>query len=1153
MKRWLLLLIFPLIVSGGQSIHSHPSLSRGITATKVPSDANLRLEFQIHGWMTPSQTQNIVWLSFFDFQITAYSNSTMLIVHRKGGSCSLDMTARQHALVRVQVSIADKRLDCEIWNVNGQDYDVRSAMIESFSASSEANGSFPAFATGSWRIGFMRGFTTLLPLRSRPPVTADVGNFFDWKFDGNGADASGHGRTASTNGASFSPTPMQGVFSLPGRPDTPSWAPFRPLRAGFPNTLVSKSYSLADVSSGVTCVWQQISGPSKLNWIGRFTCNPTVSGAVFGSYIFRLRATDAAGNDNSSDIEIGAVAYDDNGVVIYPDPRLKRILGEQKVMTLNSWERADERQVVMTRTNFNTYSLNGGSLDTDIVYPTVNGVSRSGKVLVSTATTTVTGTGTSFLSVFCGGRAGPAIPGAFIAPSFPLTGLYWRNRWREIPVASCVSDTELIRGGYDHGSITQPVEWRTSGLYRHTQEGVTGTVYINVASPRALLGVGTNFLALCGGSPGSPTIADAVNVFADGYTLTRGISACVSNTELTLTADWPETSIGSPGVPWGYRKAGDAGEWRAYNSTGNNVNFYGVDLAHYSLYYRSGWSKARDAARWMAERWWQNPSQLLAGRNLQMAGGILLHAIDTEYTSNNVDRTKFWEVLYRQVESRVGTDATDLYDHRESTYPHYYAALAAQFDPNETRRADLRSKLATSYKNIYGPRQLPNGNYRATIFSSPTRHSERWFAVTNGSATVTKQGGTDIPADFCGDPATFYTAGTLTITKGSTAAVGTGTDWTGFASRVILIRGTLDGQPYSQLNRFTATATTATSGTLRYPWPGDTITNYRIQAAMTVSLSDYAAMGTISVNASNAVTDGTVQNVLDGWHWCTVDSATQLTLDRPFTGTTGYRRLTRGIPGSSNTFFMSGIVAMAMFEAAKALETTHETESNGYYASALALMSYIESGMAPYGGGALPYYDSQMDICKPISSIPNGCDQGSSTGVLRDYATELVRAFTMAYEHHPTTHNRDRVNVLMSSLYGGSAAWAKPIPQLSDGLEVSMFVNYNFNAASRWKNTGQAYGQGCANCWEGAREGGVAPEVQRPVLIPFVLDEIPQATLFRVITFYPSGRTASVQCTASPCEILVDARQGDHWILKQYLSANGELVAEAARELLQVQ
>lgn len=77
--------------------------------------------------------------------------------------------------------------------------------------------------------------------------------------------------------------------------------------------------------------------------------------------------------------------------------------------------------------------------------------------------------------------------------------------------------------------------------------------------------------------------------------------------------------------------------------------------------------------------------------------------------------------------------------------------------------------------------------------------------------------------------------------------------------------------------------------------------------------------------------------------------------------------------------------------------------------------------------------------------------------------------------------------------------------------------------------------------------------MNRSVLIPFNFEELSEATSFRVVTFFPSGKTESVQCTESPCAITVDARQGDHWILKQYLSASGDLIAESARELIKVQ
>ena len=54
---------------------------------------------------------------------------------------------------------------------------------------------------------------------------------------------------------------------------------------------------------------------------------------------------------------------------------------------------------------------------------------------------------------------------------------------------------------------------------------------------------------------------------------------------------------------------------------------------------------------------------------------------------------------------------------------------------------------------------------------------------------------------------------------------------------------------------------------------------------------------------------------------------------------------------------------------------------------------------------------------------------------------------------------------------------------------------------------------------------------------------MPGATSVRVSAVAPSGEIAQTTCNASPCEVEIDARQGDYLFLLQYLSASGKVVA----------
>ena len=89
----------------------------------------------------------------------------------------------------------------------------------------------------------------------------------------------------------------------------------------------SYSYSLADSSSAVSYSWQETSGPTPVVWSDNTAATPTMTGLVFGTYNFSLQVTDVNGSTNTATLQVGAVATDNNGVVINADPNVDKIFG----------------------------------------------------------------------------------------------------------------------------------------------------------------------------------------------------------------------------------------------------------------------------------------------------------------------------------------------------------------------------------------------------------------------------------------------------------------------------------------------------------------------------------------------------------------------------------------------------------------------------------------------------------------------------------------------------------------------------------------------------------------------------------------------------------------------------------------------------------
>ena len=126
----------------------------------------------------------------------------------------------------------------------------------------------------------------------------------------------------------------------------PVWSNFQSWRAGTTVGLDgSASISLEDSTSTPALTWQILSGPSKPIWSSHTAVKPTLTGIVFGNYRVQLVATNSSGVSATAVQDIGAVAYDDNGVVMPADPRVTEIFGPQIAFGQNPWGREDERNL----------------------------------------------------------------------------------------------------------------------------------------------------------------------------------------------------------------------------------------------------------------------------------------------------------------------------------------------------------------------------------------------------------------------------------------------------------------------------------------------------------------------------------------------------------------------------------------------------------------------------------------------------------------------------------------------------------------------------------------------------------------------------------------------------------------------------------------
>ena len=103
------------------------------------------------------------------------------------------------------------------------------------------------------------------------------------------------------------------------------------------------------------------------------------------------------------------------------------------------------------------------------------------------------------------------------------------------------------------------------------------------------------------------------------------------------------------------------------------------------------------------------------------------------------------------------------------------------------------------------------------------------------------------------------------------------------------------------------------------------------------------------------------------------------------------------------------------------------------------------------------------------------------------------------------------------------------------------------------KNFGEAFGAPAIDNELAWRLGGLAPAVNRTLWVSFSTAGVPQATQARITLTQPSGVAVTQTCSASPCAVQADARQGNHVVQIVYLSAGGQTLATGDPMVLVVQ
>lgn len=388
MWKFSVALLIALPLFGGQSVLLSNSTASTTSFRTRSHSLPSRVEFYLHDWSTSGTTLFIADSDAIGFKALLYNpgpGNLQLAVYNAWeadpvGICQVQLGTANGSpglsaagvYVRYQHDPAGalgapKSDYCEMWDVNGNRI---AAMTTTWTRENDASGNSVIVGGGvdSRAVAFFRIHSSLIPPNSRMPVTADnADTLLHWRFDGNLSDASGNNYTGRMANAKvdYVPTPHQDVISVVKTANAPVWSNWVTVRAGQPSQLDgSASFSQGDNGAGVTCNWQ-ISGPITPVVSDASSCAPTLTGLVFGDYAVTLQVTDPNGQIATSTQHIGAVAMDDNGVVINADPNADIVFGPMIAFGKNPWGYADERALAATTLRKAAYEMPGS-----IAHPT---------------------------------------------------------------------------------------------------------------------------------------------------------------------------------------------------------------------------------------------------------------------------------------------------------------------------------------------------------------------------------------------------------------------------------------------------------------------------------------------------------------------------------------------------------------------------------------------------------------------------------------------------------------------------------------------------------------------------------------------------------------------------------------------------------------
>lgn len=972
------------------------------------------------------------------------------------------------------------------------------------------------------RVGFIKWYSTLVPLNSRPPQKYDHGDLLDLNFDGNLTDNVGvMNITWGGTGASYVGYPVYNPYAQPKTYNAPTWSDWTSLRAGNQGRLDgTNSYSQGNFET-LLYNWNQIyTGSPTLFFSNKNVSTPYLNGLQFGTFNVALKVTDTEGNSTISTLRFGSASCDNKGIVVPADNNVRTLFGDMVCFGSNPWSWGDRVQ------KNDGYFFGGllGDVNDGYTY-------GQGTISVTNGSSTVNGVNTILRQVFCKNADTPQLSNysRYYIYIYPSNGSRVRKQ-----VTACPSNTQITLDSNWTGVSEANLHYQSAYFEPVWRDLQTGTVAV-VNGNTTLTGTGTNFLTVFNNPAVRVVVRRPDATVPSGYRYNVYlVNSCASDTVCTMGYAWQDAS--GSGYNWSIM-IGDETDSR-WGGLGTNVNYYDNGLAQRGFYYASGMDLYLNYHRVLTDDWLEDPvndyyrenayfSIISVPRTRAYMGVIARAILDNQ--------TYLWPFLrlvnnYDWNNPNGGLqDTRNIGDIREQGAILLNAAGLAKYDIDGANRATEVSRMNYAFQNIWVPQRQPNGNWIDNY------QPQSWYSVTanvnNGNNLVTTSGTLFTPTG----------PGTVSTNIGDPQVVGSGTN---FTSTWLGITLKIAGVLYK--------ITSITDGTHVNVTPTPGVLNSGVGWNYTNACSNYL------LNTSNfpsKIYFGINQTDRASWdttaYNCTLTGETTLTLDRNYEGSSGAAKyFSYSIyAGDGTQPFMMGYVGNAINTVAQVYSDNGDiTNSNLAKSYNVGIGDWLANGsVGGYRSSAFGlYYKVQGygDECYPNPNLyPQCTDGGDGPGASREFAMETWGAMTWAINAGAGIGTQNIASIFAGNNlgypgYGGpdtsNGNWAGSIYDAPGYIPVSKNAKYY----------GFPWGNGYGRALPGALLGGLSPA--QPTSLSIKWFKPGYVTTANFVAVQPNGlRLPGVDCNSSPCVLnnVGDLRQGSEmWIDYNYKDGGGSVI-----------